>query len=143
MTDNWVNPLWREKYSKKALFKLFIGHWQYFLLSMTICLCAAFLYAQLSTPIYKITGKLLLKDADENTYQRYSKRFVSNVIADGTISNSTGAENEAEMIWSTLLMKDVVKQLKLYTVYKEEGRLRNQQVYATQPITVDLESWIQ
>ena len=140
MTDNWVNPLWREKYSKKALFKLFIGHWQYFLLSMTICLCAAFLYAQFSTPIYKITGKLLLKDADENTYQRYSKRFVSNVIADGTISNSTGAENEAEMIWSTLLMKDVVKQLKLYTVYKEEGRLRNQQVYATQPITVDLDA---
>ena len=107
---------------------------------MMICLCTAYLYTRLTTPIYKITAKLLVKDADVYEYQRYSKNFSSNMQTFGTMSMSEGVANEAEMIWSTQLMGEVVKHLKLYVNYKEEGRIKDRQVYATQPINVDLDS---
>lgn len=140
MAAYWENSSWRDIYSKKVLLKLFIGHWQWFLLSMMICLCTAYLYTRLTTPIYKITAKLLVKDADVYEYQRYSKTFSSNMQTFGTMSMSEGVANEAEMIWSTQLMGEVVKHLKLYVNYKEEGRIKDRQVYATQPINVDLDS---
>ena len=140
MATYWENSSWRDIYSKKVLLKLFIGHWQWFLLSMMICLCTAYLYTRLTTPIYKITAKLLVKDADVYEYQRYSKNFSSNMQTFGTMSMSEGVANEAEMIWSTQLMGEVVKHLKLYVNYKEEGRIKDRQVYATQPINVDLDS---
>lgn len=107
---------------------------------MIICLCAAYLYTKMTTPVYKITAKLLVKDADITEYQRYSKTFTSNVQSMGILSKSEGVANEAELICSSQLMGDVVKQLKLYVNYTEEGKLKNRHVYATQPISVDLDS---
>lgn len=140
MAEYGEHSAWRDIYSKKVLLKLFIEHWQWFLLSMFICLCAAYLYIQFATPIYKITARLLVKDADITEYQRYSKTFASDLQNFGTLSRSEGVANEAEMIWSTQLMGEVVKHLKLYVTYREEGRLKDRQVYATQPVTVDLDS---
>ena len=140
MTKFWENPVWKKICNNKELLKLFVSHWQWFLLSMIVCFCFAYLYAQFATPVYKITCRLLVNTADDSGHGRYSRYYVSNVQNVGTVSNTTGVENEAAMIWSTLLMKDVVKELKLYATYKEEGRFKNHQVYATQPITVDLDA---
>ena len=134
------SPKWKEIYSKKLWLRLFVEHWRWFLLVVFICLSSAYLYTKYTTPIYKITARLLVNDADENVYHRYSKSFSSNLGNVGTMSHSEGVENEAEMIWSTKLMGDVVKHLKLYVVYKKDGWLKKQDVYATQPVNVDLDS---
>lgn len=47
----------------------------------------------------------------------------------GTVSNTLGIENEVERIWSSMLMRDVVMQLKLYTDYKEEERWKDRILY--------------
>jgi capsular exopolysaccharide synthesis family protein len=63
-------------------------------------------------------------------------RYVSNL---GEVKRTEGVDNEIEMLWSSTLMRDVVTSLKLYTDYRvKEGR-RKRQVYATQPVSADLD----
>ena len=130
----------REKYNYKELIRLFIGYWQWFLLSLFICLCTAYLYTQYATPVYKMTGKLLIKTTDSDQRLRLSNRLSSNGQSYGIAANNTGVDNEAEIIRSTVLMLDVVKQLKLYAVYQKEGWPKDEQVYRTQPVNVDLDA---
>ena len=63
-------------------------------------------------------------------------RYVTNV---GFVSKTTGVENEEEKLWSSILMRDVVKSLKLYTDYRVKGWPKSRVVYATQPVNVDLD----
>ena len=59
-------------------YKLIVRHWQWFLLSVTVCLCLAFLYTKLVTPVYKISGRMIIKSADKDPF-RSSNRMLSNV----------------------------------------------------------------
>lgn len=47
------------------LLKMFVRYWQWFLLSVIICLCAAQLYLFRVTPAYRISGKLMISAADK------------------------------------------------------------------------------
>lgn len=130
----------KENFNYKELIRLFLGYWRWFVLSLFVCLCGAYLYTLYTTPIYKMSGKLLVKTADGEQFIQPSNRLLTNVQSVGMISKTAGVYNEAEMLWSTNLMKDVVKQLKLYTTYQEEGLLKDHLVYRTQPINVDLDA---
>ena len=63
-------------------------------------------------------------------------RYVTNV---GFVSNTSRVENEVEKLWSSIMMRDVVKSLKLYTDYHVKGWPKSRTVYATQPVSVDLD----
>ncbi len=128
----------RKKYSFIELFLMFVRHWQWFVLSMTICLCATYLYTHYVTPVYRLSAKIIIKKSD-NPFHRSSRRMLSNIQQLGMVTNTMGIENEVERMWSSLLMHDVVMQLKLYTEYKEEGWPKDHLVYGTQPINVDLD----
>ena len=62
-----------------------------------------------------------------------------NVDLSGAMNNSTGIDNEIEQIWTTRLMGDVVRNLKLYTEYYEENWPKNRLVYQKQPVNVDID----
>lgn len=128
----------REKLTYSDLFWMFVHHWQWFLLSVIICLCLAFLYTSYVTPVYEFTGKMLIKNPDGYRGERWKHR-ITMIRNLGTVSNTLGIENEVERIWSSLMFHDVVMQLKLYTEYKEEGRIKDKLLYANQPINVDLD----
>lgn len=128
----------RQSFSLAHLMKMMVCHWQWFLLSVVICLCAAQLYVNYVTPVYKISGKLLIRQTD-NYGHRSSTRMLKYVEHVGSITKTHGVENEVEMLWSSTLMHDVVMSLKLYTDYRVEGWPKSRSVYATQPITVDLD----
>lgn len=57
----------------------------------------------------------------------------------GTMSNSTGIENEMEILSSMKLAEQTVKDLKLYVKYATEGRMRDMALYKSQPVSVDLD----
>jgi len=110
-----------KRYTFTDLFWMFVRHWQWFVLSVIICLSLAFLYTWYVTPVYEITGKMMIKTPDGYRGNKWKHRItmIQNL---GTVSNTLGIENEVERIWSSMLMRDVVMQLKLYTDYKEEER---------------------
>lgn len=78
---------------------MFVRYWQWFLLSVIICLCAAQLYLFRVTPAYRISGKLMISAADKfnpHIPSKYRNRYyakhdlqmdINNV---GTVSNTQG-----------------------------------------------------
>ena len=120
------------------LMKLMLRYWQWFLLSVVICLCAALLYVRYVTPVYKFSARVLVLQAD-NPGHGSSNRMLKYVKNVGSVSKALGVDNEVEMLWSSALMQDVVMSLKLYTDYRVDGWPKRRLVYATQPISVDLD----
>ena len=120
------------------IYSILIINWQWFVLSMFICLCAAMLYLRYTEPVYNLTTRMLIKDEDNN--RRSSARMLSNMQDLGFMSNSAGIDNEIEVIQSRVLIHDVVMDLKLHTSYRRAGRIAKMQVYETQPVNVELDS---
>ena len=128
----------RNRVSFVHLIKMVAHHWQWFLLSVVICLCAALLYTHYVTPVYKFSGRLMIHQSDNYGHRGSTRmlRYVSNL---GEVKRTEGVDNEIEILWSSTLMRDVVTSLKLYTDYLvKEGR-KKRQVYATQPVCADLD----
>ena len=70
------------------LLKMIAHYWQWFILSVVICVCAAQLYVLRVTPAYRISGRLLISQADK--YRRASYNLLKSVDNVSTVSNTTG-----------------------------------------------------
>ena len=120
------------------IFAMLVLNWQWFLLSLFICLCGALIYLRYATPSYQVSAKMLIKDDDNR--RRSSNQMLANMQDFGFMSNSAGIENEMEILQSRILARDAVTDLKLYVQYYSFGRLSKQVVYGSQPVSVDLDS---
>lgn len=120
------------------LMKLMVRYWQWFLPSVVICLCVSLLYIHFATPVYKISGRMIIRQTD-NYKHTGSTKMLKNVSNIGQVTNTSGVENEVEMLWSSTLMRDVATSLKLYTEYRVKDWPKSRLVYNTQPVTVDLD----
>lgn len=126
----------RSRLNFATIFTLLVLNWQYFLFSLIIFICGAFLYLRYSDPTYKVSARLLIKDQDKNNN---SNQMLSNMIDLGFMTNSSGIDNEVEVLQSRVLLRDVVKELKLYSEYRREGRVRDVIVYGKQPVNAELD----
>lgn len=122
----------------RTLLSMFLLNWQWFLLSVFICICAALIYLRYSTSIYQVSAKMLIKD-EQRPNRGGSKQMLANMQDMGFITNSTGIENEVEILHSKILVREAVKDLKLYTEYRSEGRVKNMIIYKNQPLNIDLD----
>ncbi|MBR3480202.1 MAG: polysaccharide biosynthesis tyrosine autokinase [Prevotella sp.] len=57
----------------------------------------------------------------------------------GIMNNSSGFDNELEILQSPVTVHDAVKRLKLYTEYRIDGHIMKQLLYTNQPVSVDLD----
>lgn len=123
----------------RTIFTALVLNWQWFVLSIIICLSAAAIKLRYATPIYQSYAKLLIKE-DEDNGRRGSRSYIANSSTLGIMSNSTGIDNEMEILKSSTLACEAVTELKLYTVYTMEGRIKDHLLYKNQPINVDLDT---
>ena len=79
---------------------------------------------------------MLIKDEDR---KKNVNQMLAGVEDLGFMNNSTGIENEIEILQSRMLLRDMVKDLKLYTEYRSVGRFMKPVIYKTQPVNVDLD----
>ena len=124
-------------FSIQNLFAMLVLNWQWILLSLIIFISAALIYLRYATPTYQTSAKILIKD-DQSTRRR-SNQMLSNMQDFGFMTNSAGIENEVEIIKSSLLAREAIKRLKLYTEYRSQGRVTRQLVYKGQPFSVDID----
>ncbi len=122
-------------FNLQTIMQAIILNWKWFVLSLIICLGAAAIYLRYTPRIYQSFAKLLIKEED-NRRGRNSLLYSSNL---GMMSNSTGIENEMEILSSLKLAEQTVKDLKLYVKYTTEGRVRDMIIYKNQPISIDLD----
>ncbi len=121
----------------RTIFTLVVLNWQWFLLSMFIFICGALIYLRYSDATYQMSVKMLIKD--EVNSRRGSNQALANMQDLGFITNSTGIDNEIEILKSNRLALQTVMDLKLYTEYYTKGRIKEQLIYKVQPIDVDID----
>ena len=110
-----------------VIYTTLILNWKWFVLSLIICLGAAHIYLRYATPIYQAAAKLLIKE-EQNGRRGNSIQSSANL---GIISNSNGIDNEMEILKSRTLAQQAVYDLKLYTTYRHEGRIKDHLIYVS------------
>ena len=120
-----------------ALYRTIILNWYWFVLSLIIFGGIGAIYLRYTTPLYQSTAKLLIKDEDNNSRRGSSLQNMSNL---GIISNSTGVDNEMEILSSHSIAEDAIRDLKLYVNYTTEGKVKDIIAYRDQPLTVDIDA---
>ena len=128
----------RSRLNFATIFSMLVLNWQYFLFSLIIFICGAFLYLRYTEPTYKLSARLLIKD-DESRMRRNPAQMLSNMTDLGFMSNSSGIDNEVEVLQSRVLLRDVVKSLKLYAEYRRQGRVKKALIYGKQPVSAELD----
>ena len=126
----------RSRLNFQTIYAALVLNWQWFLLSLIIFVCGALIYLRYADPVYKVSARMLIKDESK---PKNANQMLAGVQDLGFLSNSTGIDNEVEVLQSRLLLRDVVKDLKLYTEYRREGRVKDVIVYNTQPVIIDLD----
>ena len=126
----------KSSFDIKQIYTILVLNWKWFVLSIIICLGVAYIYLRYTTPIYQAQAKLLIKDETQSRNRGNSIMNTSNL---GIISNSTGIDNEMEILKSRTLAQQAVYDLKLYTTYRHEGRIKDHLIYGEQEVNVDMD----
>lgn len=133
-------PLEQEEQSSfdfAAIYTIVILNWKWFVLSLTVCLGLGFAYLRYTTPVYQAFAKILIKD-NENTNSRYRNSMLNSSTL-GLMTNSSGIDNEMEILASHSIAEQTVRDLKLYTNYYHKGKIKYNLLYKTNPISVDID----
>jgi capsular exopolysaccharide synthesis family protein len=119
------------------LWSIIVLNWQWFILSLLICILSGWLYLRYTLPTYQLSERILIKD--DNSRRSNAAQVQSDGEDFGFLSNSTGIENEVEVLRSRTLLREVVRDLKLYVEYRSVGQVTKPLAYGTQPLKVDLD----
>ena len=131
----------QSSFNFQTIFAAFILNWKWFLLSIIICVGIGFLYLRYTTPVYNTSAKLLIKDNNDDSRRGGSSLQALESISNlGFISSNYGTENEQEILTSTTIAEQAVRDLKLYASYYIKGNVKKQLVYKIQPINVEMDS---
>ena len=126
----------------QTIYTAFILNWKWFLLSTIICLGLGMIYLRYKSPVYNTTAKLLIKDDQNGGRSRGggAMQALENMSNLGIISNSYGIENEQEIITSSSIAEQTIRDLKIYVDYYLKGSIKSQLLYKEQPINVDMDA---
>lgn len=122
----------------QKIYSHIVLNWMWYLLSIVICLGASQVYLYYARPTYQVIARMLVKD-EEKKVRSSVQQMLPNMEDFGIMNNSSGFENEVEILASPVTVHDAVKRLKLYTEYRYDGRFKKPLVYANQPLCVDLD----
>ncbi|MDB5010551.1 MAG: capsular exopolysaccharide family [Mucilaginibacter sp.] len=111
------------------IFKL-LPYWPLFLILFIVATACAWVYLQITTPVYDITARVLIRDDKKNGDD--AKTLSSLDI----VSPKRSVDNEIEVIQSKDLINHVVNDLNLYAPVFSEGRYRDSLAYTSSPIIV-------
>lgn len=101
----------------------------------------SFLYLKYATPTYNTIAKILIKDGDDDKRpSRGGFQAIESMTNLGVLSSNYGIENEQEIITSTMIAEQAVRDLKLYTNYYMERHFKKYILYKVQPVSVDMDS---
>ena len=99
------------------LFSYLLAYWKLFVLSVVVCLVAAYFYNRNAVPQYNVAAKVLLQDSEKG-----SVSSSADMLADfGFQAQNTNVENEIEVINSMSVVRGAVFDAGLYVSYSKPG----------------------
>ena len=115
----------------RGLVYKYVRHGGWFIVALAFSLTAAFFYLRYSTPIYKVSATLLIKDEKRGTA---NSNDILKELNLGSVSKLV--ENEIEVLKSRAIMEKVVDALNLSVTYYQEGRIKDAEVFYESPVKV-------
>lgn len=126
-----MNPKSPEDF--KVLIMKYLKYWYVFLISILVCLAAAFIYLNTATPSYKVSSTLLVQDDKKGDGELKGTAF--NDL--NMFRTDKKVDNEMEVLRSRDLIYKVLKSLSLETSYFQKDRWNEKELYAGQlPVKV-------
>ncbi|HLF44995.1 MAG TPA: polysaccharide biosynthesis tyrosine autokinase, partial [Chitinophagaceae bacterium] len=113
----------------KDVFFKYVRFLPVFLISVSICLLAAYLYLRYTTPIYRATGTISFV-SEGNRNDRFEQIFKANQTEDILA--------EMEILRSTSLMERVINKAGLQTNYSAIGKIKSLNIYKNSPFRLDI-----
>ncbi len=123
-----------EELSIVDLLVRYLFHWRLFLVSIVVCILAAFAYLRYATPEYKVSSKVVIKDEKKGQVGMDVTAFQDL----GIMSANENLENELEVLRSRSLLREVMDTLDLQVTYFMEGRLKKTEIYKQTPVLVSV-----
>ena len=108
----------------------------WYVLSVALCLIAAFLYLYVTQSTFSRTAKIII---NEDVQSNVMADLITMAGGPGTDSYSSNANNEAEAFASPDLMEKVVRRLSLETTYTEDQGIRQVERYKSSPVEMSIE----
>lgn len=122
-----------EQIDIKAILFKYLQHWRWFVLTLLLCLVAAFLYLRYATPTYSVSAKVLIKDDKKGGGMDAAAAFSDLNI----FQSHQNINNEIEILKGKGLMSRVMQELNLHTTYYTHGRVIETELYGkNNPIKV-------
>ncbi|MDP4238363.1 MAG: polysaccharide biosynthesis tyrosine autokinase [Bacteroidota bacterium] len=100
-----------------GIFYKYISYWKWIIASLIICVAIAEVYLRVTTPYYQVTTSVLLKDDQKGNGTPEMNAFKEM----GLLSVKNNVDNELEMLKTTTLTEEVVREMGIYTSYKRIG----------------------
>ena len=120
----------------KQFLYLCLSNWQWFVISIIICLGLAFLYIMHAAPTYKRNALVMIRTNDDGNSMSANTAMLQDL---GINNGNTPVENEIAIIGSPDLMREVVRRLNLNTSYTTREGIRTVDLYgSTLPVTVEI-----
>lgn len=127
------------------LWRLFKKNWKWFPISIVVCVLIAGVYLWITPTTVSVSGKMEIIDKSKKGSSGMSAgpALLNNLplgLGSGLGgSSSLGIESEKEIIMSNTLVRNVVKDLGLYTEYRLSKWGKKTLLYQNNPITVSLD----
>lgn len=113
------------------------GNWQWFALSLILCVGLAVLYILYAIPAFTITSRVLVNGQNANKIQ--SGVTETNMLNELSLfSQQTDVNNELQQIHSRTLIEQTIRDLQTNVSYWAQGDIRFSEVYNKSPFLIDL-----
>jgi len=109
----------------KDLFALYLSKWQWFALSLAICLSLAMFYLLRQHPVYTRTASILVKEDNKQSFSTKINSFTDM----GFFDYNSNVYNELASIQSPAVILETVKRLHLDMTYTTEGAFHENTLY--------------
>lgn len=117
----------------KQFLYLCLSNWQWFVVSVIICLGLALLYIMHAAPSYKRDALVMIRTNDDGNSMSANTAMLQDL---GINNGNTPVDNEIAIIGSPDLMREVVRRLNLNTSYSTRKGIRTVDLYgSTLPVT--------
>src|SRR5690606_4980245 len=111
----------------KQIFEQYAYYWKWFIISVIVCLIAAFIYLRYADKIYNITAKILLQDENKATGELAALSELSSLTGIGG-SGAAFVLDQIDVLKSRRLFQKVVEQNRLNIVYMNKGNVKSSEM---------------
>ncbi|MEI8271588.1 MAG: polysaccharide biosynthesis tyrosine autokinase [Paludibacter sp.] len=116
-----------------SIFFHLLSYWKWFVASVVLCLILGVLYLKRTTPIYEVRSTVLIKDDAKGGNAQMGTEMKSL----GLFNVKNNVDNEIEVLKTSNLTEQVIRDLSLHIKYIEKGVFRDRLLYGNErPIQV-------